>query len=83
MLHLRKRFDRSFKGYNRIWSMQLIDVDAIKTKPFQAAFDGNTQVSWTCVVRPLIGAGPVPPALGGNDQPRWDKETELRQLAPH
>src|SRR6266436_10134159 len=46
--------------------MQLINVDTVHTQSLKASLNGFAKVRGSCIVGPLVRAGPVPSSLGGN-----------------
>src|SRR5882762_1479734 len=46
--------------------MQLIYVDTLCTQSLKASLNGFAKVRGSCIVGPLVRAGPVPASLGGN-----------------
>src|SRR5260370_8652781 len=46
--------------------MQLIYVDTVRTQSLEASLNGLAEVRRSCIVGPLVRAGPVPASLGGN-----------------
>ena len=51
--------------------MELIDIDAIQTQAFQAAFQGFCEVFAAGIMSPLSGTGTLPSSFGGDDQVGW------------
>src|SRR6266478_4417704 len=46
--------------------MQLIYVDTVDTQSVEASLNGLAKVRGSCIVGPLVRAGPVPASLGGD-----------------
>src|SRR5271168_1397314 len=51
--------------------MELIDIDAIQTQAFQAAFQGLCEMIAAGIMSPLSGTGTLPSSFGGDDQVGW------------
>src|ERR1700722_8892017 len=61
-----QRFHGSVEGNSGVGDVELVNIDAIEAKAFEAAFDGFGEMFWAGIVQPLQRPAALPSTFGGD-----------------